>query len=176
MWTPARGGFLAVRSRTKEREVLELTQPENSRCPHRRTRMDHGKPCWRKSWLTQQGAKLPPCLTSPLIRKKCCKCCAEVEKEDKNLDYGTYYYDAGERRQDVVEVAFDSFLVLLFFLSFLDTQLSPEPTPVSWSVRWSHFQISNLWSPHYFCTTSALLLHYFCTTSALLLHYFCTTY
>lgn len=30
----------------------------------------------------------------------------DLEKEDKNLDYGAYYYDDGERRQDVVEVAF----------------------------------------------------------------------
>merc|ERR1712055_528367 len=29
---------------------------------------------------------------------------------------------------------------------FLDTQVSLAPTHVSWSVRWSHFLISNLWS------------------------------
>ena len=59
---------------------------------------------------------------------------------------------------------------------FLDTQVSLEPTPVSWSVSWSHFRISNLRSEmvdqikknsknkvHLF---SALLLHYFCTTFA----------
>ena len=40
------------------------------------------------------------------IRKKCCKCCVDLEKEDENLDYGAYYYDDGERRQDVVEVDF----------------------------------------------------------------------
>ena len=46
--------------------------------------------------------------TNSQIRQKCCKCCVnfETEKEDKNLDYGTYYYDDGERRQDVMEVTF----------------------------------------------------------------------
>ena len=38
------------------------------------------------------------------IRKKCCKCCVDLEKEDRNLDYGTYYDHDGERRQDVMEV------------------------------------------------------------------------
>jgi len=36
---------------------------------------------------------------------QCCFTCkdAEIVKEDRNLDYGTYYYDDGERRTDVVE-------------------------------------------------------------------------
>ena len=38
------------------------------------------------------------------IRKKCCKCCVNLEKEDRNLNYGNYYYDDGERRQGVMEV------------------------------------------------------------------------
>ena len=38
--------------------------------------------------------------------EKCCKCCIDLEKEDRNLDYGTYYHDDGERRQDVMEVTF----------------------------------------------------------------------
>jgi len=43
--------------------------------------------------------------TNCKIRQKCCKCCIDLEKEDINLDYGNYYYaDAGERRQDVMEV------------------------------------------------------------------------
>ena len=42
--------------------------------------------------------------TNCKIRQKCCKCCVDLEKEDKNLDYGTYYYADGERRQDVMEV------------------------------------------------------------------------
>ena len=42
--------------------------------------------------------------TNCKIREKCCKCCVDLEKEDRNLDYGTYYYDDGERRQDVMEV------------------------------------------------------------------------
>ena len=46
------------------------------------------------------------CRTNCEIRKKCCKCCVDLEKEDENLDYGAYYYDDGERRQDVVEVDF----------------------------------------------------------------------
>jgi len=33
------------------------------------------------------------------------QCCKDLEKEDKNLDYGTYYYDDGERRTDVMEVS-----------------------------------------------------------------------
>ena len=44
--------------------------------------------------------------TNCALRKKCCKCCVKLEKEDKNLDYGNYYYDDGERRQDVMEVTF----------------------------------------------------------------------
>ena len=40
------------------------------------------------------------------VREKCCKCCVDLEKEDENVDYGTYYDDDGERRQDVMEVAF----------------------------------------------------------------------
>ena len=42
--------------------------------------------------------------TNCKIRERCCKCCVDLEKEDKNLDYGAYYYDDGERRQDVMEV------------------------------------------------------------------------
>ena len=62
------------------------------------------------------------CRTNCDIRKtcneKCCKCCVDLEKEDKNLDYGAYYYaDDGERRQDVVEVAFDSFLSFFLLIS-----------------------------------------------------------
>ena len=46
--------------------------------------------------------------TNCKIRERCCKCCVDLEKEDKNLDYGigAYYYDDGERRQDVMEVTF----------------------------------------------------------------------
>ena len=40
------------------------------------------------------------------IRKSCCKCCIDLEKTDRNLDYGEYYYSDGERRQDVMEVTF----------------------------------------------------------------------
>ena len=48
------------------------------------------------------------CRTNCEVWQKCCKCFIDLEKEDKNLDYGTYYYaDDGERRQDVMEVAFD---------------------------------------------------------------------
>ena len=50
------------------------------------------------------------CRTNCDIRKKCCECCIDLEKEDKNLDYGAYYYDDGERRQDVVEVNLNYFL------------------------------------------------------------------
>merc|ERR1711971_947631 len=41
--------------------------------------------------------------TNCKIRQKCCKCCVDLEKEDQNLDYGTYYDADGERRQDVME-------------------------------------------------------------------------
>ena len=37
---------------------------------------------------------------------QCCFTCKDLEKEDRNLDYGTYYYDDGERRADVMEVSF----------------------------------------------------------------------
>ena len=38
------------------------------------------------------------------LKEKCCKCCINLEKEDDNLDYGTYYYADGDRRLDVMEV------------------------------------------------------------------------
>ena len=44
--------------------------------------------------------------TNCKIRERCCKCCVNLEKKDRNLDYGEYYYDDGERRQDVMEVTF----------------------------------------------------------------------
>ena len=31
----------------------------------------------------------------------------DIEKEDDNPDYGTYYYTNGDRRQDVMEVSFE---------------------------------------------------------------------
>ena len=46
------------------------------------------------------------CRTNCEVREKCCKSSVNSEKEDKNLDYGNYYYDDGERRKDVVEVTF----------------------------------------------------------------------
>ena len=36
-----------------------------------------------------------------------------------NLDYGTYYYDDGEKRTDVVEVSFVVIIILQVNLSFL---------------------------------------------------------
>ena len=58
------------------------------------------------------------------IRQKCCKCCVDLEKRDRNLDYGTYYYaDDGERRQDLMEVTFD--IIFLFF--FLRQGKVPPP-------------------------------------------------
>ena len=38
------------------------------------------------------------------LQKPGCNCCADLEKEDVNEDYGEYYYSDGERRLDVVEV------------------------------------------------------------------------
>ena len=46
------------------------------------------------------------CRTNCEIRKTCCRCCIDLEKTDTNLDYGDYYYEDGERRQDVMEVTF----------------------------------------------------------------------
>ena len=44
--------------------------------------------------------------TTCKLQEKCCKCCINLEKEDQNPDYGTYYYADGDRRLDVMEVAF----------------------------------------------------------------------
>ena len=41
-----------------------------------------------------------------------CITCKDEEKTDLNLDYGTYYYDDGERRTDVVEVSFVEIIIL----------------------------------------------------------------
>ena len=38
------------------------------------------------------------------LKKPRCNCCADLEKEDLNEDYGEYYYSDGERRLDVMEV------------------------------------------------------------------------
>ena len=35
---------------------------------------------------------------------QCCITCKDEEKRDLNLDYGTYYYQDGKRRANVVEV------------------------------------------------------------------------
>ena len=37
-------------------------------------------------------------------RVQCCITCKEEEKEDINLDYGTYYSQDGERRENIMEV------------------------------------------------------------------------
>ena len=43
------------------------------------------------------------------LKEKCCKCCVDLEKEDENLDYGTYYCAHGDRRLDVMEVTLKLF-------------------------------------------------------------------
>ena len=54
------------------------------------------------------------CRTNCKVREKCCKyCCVNLEKEDTNLDYGSYYYDDGERRQNVIEVFLFYFFCLI---------------------------------------------------------------
>ena len=40
-------------------------------------------------------------------RVQCCIICKEEEKEDINLDYGTYYSQEGERRENIMEVSCD---------------------------------------------------------------------
>ena len=47
------------------------------------------------------------------LKEKCCKCCVNLEKEDENPDYGTYYNDDGDRRLDVMEVTIKSSLLRL---------------------------------------------------------------
>ena len=52
------------------------------------------------------------------FKVQCCITCKEDEKTDLNLDYGTYYYDDGERRTDVVEVSSVEIILLpLIFFS-----------------------------------------------------------
>ena len=36
---------------------------------------------------------------------QCCANCKDLEKRDVNVDYGTYYSDSGERRENIVEVS-----------------------------------------------------------------------
>ena len=55
--------------------------------------------------------------TNCKIRERCCKCCSDLEKEDKNLDYGAYYYNDGQRRQGVVEVTFK--ICFLLFMGWV---------------------------------------------------------
>ena len=63
--------------------------------------------------LTIVGLIYCMCRTKCEVREKCCKSFYDLEKEDENLNYGTYYYaDDGERRQGVMEVAFDIIPIL----------------------------------------------------------------
>ena len=43
--------------------------------------------------------------TTCKLQEKCCKSAINMEKEDQNPDYGTYYHEDGDRRLDVMEVA-----------------------------------------------------------------------
>ena len=52
---------------------------------------------------------------------QCCFTCKEEEKEDINLDYGTYYSQDGERRNNIMEV---SRVLYVYFLSYL-SQTNP---------------------------------------------------
>ena len=52
------------------------------------------------------------------FKLQCCITCKEKEKTDLNLDYGTYYYDDGERRTDVVEVSSVEIILLPLNFSF----------------------------------------------------------
>ena len=36
---------------------------------------------------------------------QCCVTCKDLEKRDVNVDYGTYYFDSGERRYNIMEVS-----------------------------------------------------------------------
>ena len=53
-------------------------------------------------------------------RHQCCFSCKEEEKEDINLDYGTYYSADGERRDNIMEVSV-VFLSILLSAHFPDT-------------------------------------------------------
>ena len=57
-------------------------------------------------------------------RVQCCFSCKEEEKEDINLDYGTYYSADGERRDNIMEVSvvFLSILKVLIFLTLQTVQ------------------------------------------------------
>ena len=57
---------------------------------------------------------------------QCCITCKEDEKTDLNLDYGTYYYDDGERRTDVVEVSFIEIIILPLNLSTQARDHNPD--------------------------------------------------
>ena len=55
---------------------------------------------------------------------QCCFSCKEEEKEDINLDYGTYYSADGERRDNIMEVSvvFPFFTKCSFFLTLQTLQ------------------------------------------------------
>ena len=44
-------------------------------------------------------------------RVQCCITCKEEEKEDINLDYGTYYSQEGQRRDNIMEVSCGDFAI-----------------------------------------------------------------
>ena len=55
---------------------------------------------------------------------QCCFSCKEEEKEDINLDYGTYYSADGERRDNIMEVSvvFPFLYYLLIFVRLKTVQ------------------------------------------------------
>ena len=42
--------------------------------------------------------------SGPLSNYQLCSCCKDLEKEDDNVDYGTYYSTDGDKWADVTEV------------------------------------------------------------------------
>ena len=45
-----------------------------------------------------------PLVIDKLSSYQLCSCCMDLEKEDDNLDYGTYYSTDGDKWADVAEV------------------------------------------------------------------------
>ena len=74
------------------------------------------------------------------VKIECCSVCKDGEKRDLNLDYGTYYYEDGGRKANVVEVFYryhyDLFCWIHAFLRQATTILSMM-TMTTWRVTWA---------------------------------------
>ena len=75
-------------------------------------------------------------------RVKCCFTCKEEEKGDINLDYGTYYSQDGERRDNIMEVSWE---LCGYFFPIEITNSGKRREPWVWRL-WLHATWRATWT------------------------------